>query len=69
MGIVNRRNAVVGWAGLMIGKRLLKRKAKAVVPAVDPETKRPNRSAVALVVAAAAGVAALVRRRAGDRAE
>ena len=40
MNIVNRRNAVLGWAAWALGKRVLKRKAKAVVPAVDPETKR-----------------------------
>ncbi len=27
MGIVNRRNAVVGWLALKVGKRVFKRKA------------------------------------------
>ncbi|HEX7084302.1 MAG TPA: hypothetical protein VF186_09340 [Gaiellaceae bacterium] len=66
MGIVNRRNAVVGWLTLAVGKRVLKRKAKDAVPSVDPETKRPNKSAVALLVAGAAGIASLVRRRGGS---
>jgi hypothetical protein len=65
VGIVNRRNAVLGWAAWLVGKRVLKRKAKAVVPAVDPETKRPNRSALALVFATAVGVATFWRRRTG----
>jgi hypothetical protein len=69
MGIFNRRNAVLGWAGWLLGKRILKRKVKAVVPAVDPETRRPNRSAVAVLVAAAVGVATFWRRQAGDEAE
>jgi MYXO-CTERM domain-containing protein len=69
MSIFNRRNAALGWAGWVLGKRLLKRKAKAVVPALDPETKRPNRSAVALLLAAAVGVAGFLRRRPGESAE
>jgi hypothetical protein len=66
VGIVNRRNAVVGWLTLMVGKRVLKRKAKDAVPSVDPETKKPNKSAVALLVASGVGVATFVRRRVGD---
>ena len=41
----------------------LKRKAKAVVPAVDAETRKPNKSAVALVVAGVVGVATFLRSR------
>jgi hypothetical protein len=55
--VFNRRNAAVGWLTLTIGKRVLRRKAKGAVPRIDPETKRPNRSAVALMTAGAAGVA------------
>jgi hypothetical protein len=33
MGIVNRRNAVVGWLVLKAGKRAAKKKARAAVPA------------------------------------
>ena len=32
MGIVNRRNAVVGWLAVKIGKRVVKRKAQGAVP-------------------------------------
>ena len=32
MGIVNRRNAVVGWAVLKVGKRAAKKKAQGVTP-------------------------------------
>jgi hypothetical protein len=66
MGIFNRRNAAVGWVTWMLGKRLLKRKAKGAVPAVDPETKRPNRSAVALLVAGSLGALTFWRSRSGD---
>jgi hypothetical protein len=48
MGIVNRRNAVLGWAVWNVGKRVAKKKAKGAVPSVDPETKRPNASATLL---------------------
>jgi hypothetical protein len=32
MGIVNRRNAVVGWAVLKVGKRAAKKKAQGLTP-------------------------------------
>ncbi|HEX7525878.1 MAG TPA: hypothetical protein VIL98_15925 [Gaiellaceae bacterium] len=32
MGIVNRRNAVVGWIVLKLGKRAAKKKAQGAVP-------------------------------------
>jgi hypothetical protein len=55
MGIVNRRNALLGWTVWQIGKRVAKRKAKAAVPHVDPETKRPNLTLVLSVVGAVVG--------------
>jgi hypothetical protein len=66
MGVFNRRNAVTGWLALAVGKRVLKRKAKDAVPAIDPETKKPNRSAVALLVAGAVGALSFWRKRSGD---
>jgi hypothetical protein len=66
MGVVNRRNAVLGWTVWKVGKRVAKKKAKAAVPSVDPETKRPNKPLVASVVGAAAGALWFVRRRRGD---
>jgi hypothetical protein len=53
MGIVNKRNAVLGWLTWNVGKRAARKKAKAVVPAL--EGGKPNRPAVRL----AAGLAAL----------
>jgi LPXTG-motif cell wall-anchored protein len=53
MGIVNKRNALLGWMTWNIGKRVARRKAKAAVPAI--EGGRPNKPAVGL----AAGLAAL----------
>ena len=66
MGIFNRRNAAVGWLAWAVGKRVLKKKAKDAVPAVDPETKRPNKSAIALAVAGLVGALTFWRSRSGD---
>lgn len=57
MGIVNRRNAVLGWTVWQIAKRVAKRKAKDAVPSFDTETRRPNKSLVFAVVGALAGLA------------
>jgi hypothetical protein len=66
MGVFNRRNAAVGWVTWSIGKRVLKRKAKGAAPSIDPATKKPNRSAIALLVAGTAGVLTFWRKRSGD---
>ena len=66
MGILNRRNAVMGWAAWNVGKRVLKRKAKGAVPSVDTDTGKPNKSAIALLIASAVGVATFWRKRSGD---
>jgi hypothetical protein len=68
VSVFNRRNAAVGWLAWAVGKRVLKRKAKDAVPAIDPETRKPNKSAIALLIASAFGVATFWRRRAGDDA-
>ncbi len=65
MGIVNRRNAVVGWLTLSVAKRALKRKAKDAAPSIDPETKKPNKSAIALMVAGTVGALTFWRKRSG----
>ena len=66
MGIVNRRNAVMGWAVWKIAKRVGKKKAKDVAPSV--EGGRPNKSLIAVVLAAAAGATAFLRGRRSDSA-
>ena len=68
MGIFNRRNAAVGWVTWMVGKRVLKKKAKDAVPTIDPQSKKPNKSAIALLIAGAAGVLTFWRKRSGDDA-
>ena len=66
MSVFNRRNAVIGWLVWMAGKSALKQKAKEAVPAIDAETKKPNKSAIALLLAGAVGAATFARRRSGD---
>jgi hypothetical protein len=66
VSVFNRRNAVVGWLAWGVGKRVLKRKAKDAVPSVDPETKKPNKSAIALAVAGIVGAATFWRKRSND---
>jgi hypothetical protein len=45
---------------------VLKKKAKGAVPAIDAESKKPNKSAIALVVASAVGLLTFWRKRSGD---
>ena len=66
MSIVNRRNAVMGWAVWKAAKRVGKKKARGAAPSV--EGGKPNKSLVAVVLAAAAGAVAFLRgRRSEDR--
>ena len=63
MGIVNRRNAVIGWTVWQVGKRVAKRKAKAAVPTIDPESKRPTKPAVVAALAAFGGLLLFWRKK------
>jgi LPXTG-motif cell wall-anchored protein len=66
MGIVNKRNAVLGWLTWNVGKRVAKKKARSAVPAV--EGGKPNKPAIGLAAGLAALGGALVfwRRKKGD---
>ena len=66
MGIVNRRYALFGWLAWQVAKRVLARRARAAVPAVDRETRRPNRSAIVALLGLAAGAFFFWRRSRGD---
>lgn len=59
MGIVNRRNAVIGWLVVKIGKRAAKKKAQAV-PAAR------TGGAVAGALAALGGLLMLKRKKRTD---
>ena len=54
MGIVNRRNAVMGWAVWKVVKRAGKKKARQAVPGPG-EHAGLNKSAIATILAAVGG--------------
>jgi hypothetical protein len=66
VSVFNRKNAIVGYLALALGKRVAKEKAKAAVPSIDRESKKPNKSAIALGVATAVGAATFWRKRRED---
>jgi hypothetical protein len=61
VSIVNRRNAIMGWAVWKAFKSVGKQKVRKAAPGV--EDGKPNKSLVAVVLAAAAGAAAVVLGR------
>ena len=63
MGIVNRRNAVIGWAVVKIGKRAAKKKAGETVPSAR------TGGALAGGLAAVAGALLFWRKRRGGEDE
>ena len=69
MGVLNRRNAFLGWAAWQVGKRVLKRKARSALPGTVEGSRRPNVAAILLAVAAVAGGLAFWRKRNGGETE
>ena len=67
MGIVNRRNAVLGWMVWQARKRVVKKRAKAYVAAVDREAKKLNRGAIVAAVAAVGAGLMFWRKTGSDR--
>jgi LPXTG-motif cell wall-anchored protein len=65
MSIVNRRNALLGWAAWTVGKRVARRKAREAAPRIDRETKKPNRGLILSGLAAAGGALWFWRKRRG----
>ena len=63
MGILNKRNAVLGWGVWQVSKQAAKRKAKQ---SVKPDDKRPGKGAIAGALAAVGGALWFWRRRRGD---
>ena len=66
MGILNRRNAFLGWTAWRIGKRVLKKKARGAVPGRGGGSRRPTRALILPALAALAGALWFWRRRRGD---
>lgn len=65
MGIVNRRNAVLGWGVWKVVKRVGKRKAKAAVPGTG-EHAGLNKSAIASIFAAVGGALWFWRKKSDE---
>ncbi len=66
MGILNKRNAVLGWGVWQIGKRFAKKKAKDAIPGRVDDSKRPNKGAMVSALAAVGGALWFWRRRRSD---
>lgn len=69
MGLMNKRNALLGWTVWQVGKRMAKRKAKAAVPGRVDDSMRPNKGAIATGLAAVGGALWFLRRRRADSDE
>jgi LPXTG-motif cell wall-anchored protein len=63
MGVLNRRNAVLGWAVWSVSKRAAKRKAKQ---SVSTDTGRSKKGLVAGLAALGGALVFWRRRRTGD---
>jgi hypothetical protein len=65
MAIVNKRNAVLGWAVWKVGKRAIKRKTKAAVPGVASDRGAAGKPAALAALAALGGAVIFWRRKSG----
>jgi hypothetical protein len=61
MGVVNRRNALLGWAVWTASKRMAKQKAKSA--ANSDGSRLPDKRAVAAGIAAVGGALWFLKRR------
>jgi hypothetical protein len=64
VGIVNRRNAILGWGVWSIAKVAARRKAKSAAPSV--EGRRPSKSLLALAIAGTVGALTFWRKHRDD---
>jgi hypothetical protein len=64
MGIVNKRNAIVGWLTLKVAKRAVRKQAQKV----GASGVRASRGAAAGALAAAGGALLFLRKRRGGTA-
>ena len=69
MGVLNKRNAVLGWAVWNVSKRAAKQKARSAAPGRANGSMRPNKSAIAAALATVGGALWFWRRRTGDSDE
>ena len=67
MGIVNRRNAVLGWGVWKVAKRVGKRKVREAVPGTGDHAGL-NKGALASMAAAVGGALWFWRKKSDDTA-
>lgn len=65
MSVINRRNAVLGWATWQAAKRLAEHKARSAVPA--GKSGRPIKRLIVAALAAGAAIAAFIYLRRDDQ--
>jgi hypothetical protein len=65
MGIINRRNALLGWGVWKIAKRVGRRKAREAVPGSGDHAGL-NKGAIASMLAAAGGALWFWRKKSDD---
>ena len=63
MGIVNRRNAMLGWAVWQVGKRVAEQKAKSSVSTVEGGKKKRLSKAAFIAGVVAVGAALVFWRK------
>jgi len=69
MAIMRKRNAVLGWAVWKVGKRIIKRKAKAAMAGTPSGGSRAAKPALVAGLAALGGALLFWRRKSGDEDE
>ncbi|MBA2358045.1 MAG: hypothetical protein H0V84_06395 [Actinobacteria bacterium] len=67
--MLNKRNAMLGWAVWKLGKRVAKRKARAAMPGGEASGKARGLVAILPALAAAAGALWFWRRRDDDEGD
>jgi hypothetical protein len=68
MSIVNRRNAILGWAVWQVLKRTGKKTAREAVPGTGDHVGL-NKSAIATILLTIGGVLFLWRKKSGESTE
>ena len=69
MGILTKRNAVLGWAVWKVGKKAIKKKAKAAVPGSGSDGGARAKPAILAVLAALGGALFFWRKKSGGSEE